>query len=329
MPTLPVFERVELLARTASLYYEDELTQGEIARQIGTSRSTVSRLLQEAREVGVVEINIHYPWKTAPELQIALSTRFGLLQTLVLVGRGRAHSEVLRGLGILAARYLESVLTANMVLSISWGEAVRRTVRALRSERALPITVAQMVGAVGEGDPLIDGPELARLVAKVFGGEYRHLHAPLIVGDVHAQDILLQEPSIRETLALARRADVALVGIGAPMPGNNSLLRAGYLDQAALAQLRARGVVGDVCARHYDAQGQELDIELNRRVVGIDLDSLHNIGQVIGVAGGELKAKAILGALRGGHVNVLVTDDAAAMRILSLDQNPAVSHNES
>ena len=311
-------ERTELLAQVASLYYEDDLTQGEIARRVGTSRSTVSRMLQEAREAGVVEITVHYPWRTVPELEDALRVRFGLRQARVLLGRGRPYEEVVRGLGALAARCVEAIVRADTVLGISWGLAVHSTVRALRPERRLPITVVQMVGAVGEGDPLIDGPDLARVLAGVYGGQYRYLHAPLIVEDQHARDVLLQEPRIRETLEQARRADVALVGIGAPHPAVYSLLRAGYVDGEAIVDLRAQGVAGDICARHYDAQGHELDIDLNRRIVGIELEALHEIDQVIGVAGGEAKAGAIQAALRGGHVNVLVTDDAAASNILAL-----------
>lgn len=313
-----MIERTELLAQAASMYYEDRLTQDEIARRIGTSRSTVSRMLQEARETGVVEIAVHYPWKTVPEIENDLIARFHLRQARILLGRGRPYEEILRGLGVLAARYMESILVEGTLLGISWGVAVYSTVRALRPDRRLPITVVQMVGAVGEGDPLIDGPELARVLASVYGGEYRYLHAPLIVEDAHAREVLLQEPRICEMLSLARRADVALVGIGAPAPEVYSLLRAGYLDREALAQLRTQGVVGDVCARHYGAHGRVLDIELNRRIVGIELEALHDIEQVIGVAGGETKAEAILGALRGEHVNVLVTDDATARKVLAL-----------
>ena len=315
---VPMTDRTELLAQVASLYYEDALTQDEIARRIGTSRSTISRMLQDAREAGVVEITVHYPWKTVPEMEDALRGRFGLREARVLQGRAKPYEEVLRGLGALAARYLESILHESTILGISWGVAVHSTVRALRPERRLPVTVVQMVGAVGEGDPLIDGPELARLLAGVYGGQYRYLHAPLLVEDAHARDVLLQQARIRETMALARQADVALVGIGAPGTDVYSLLRAGYVDEEAMAGLRAQGVVGDICARHYDAQGRELDINLNHRIVGIELESLHGIDQVVGVAGGEAKAAAILGALRGGHLNALVTDDAAAGRILRM-----------
>ncbi len=313
-----MIERTELLAQVASMYYEDNLNQDEIARRIDTSRSTVSRMLQEAREAGVVEITVHYPWKNVPEIEVDLIARFRLRQARVLRGRDQPYEEILRGLGVLAARYIEGILIEGTTLGISWGVAVYSTVRTLRPDRRLPITVMQMVGAVGEGNPLIDGPDLARLLASVYGGEYRYLHAPLIVEDTHAREVLLQEPRIHETLSLARRADVALVGIGAPSPEVYSLLRAGYLDREALAQLRAQGVVGDICARHYDAHGRVLDIELNRRIVGIELEALHDIEQVIGVAGGEAKAEAILGALRSGHVNVLITDDVTARKVLAL-----------
>lgn len=310
----------ELLAQVASLYYEENLTQDEIARSIGTSRSTISRWLREARANGVVEITIHYPWKTVSELERELTERFRLRHARVLAGQGRPYSEVLRGLGVLAARYLESVLQEDSILGISWGTAVHSTVQALRPARKLPITVVQMIGAVGTSDPLTDGPDLARLLANIYGGECRYLHAPLIVEDAHVQEMLLQEPRILDTLSLARRADVALVGIGSTVPEVSSLLRAGYLDLETLMRLRAQGAVGDVCARHYDAQGRLLNIELNQRIVGIELEALHGIQQVIGVAGGEAKAEAILGALRGGHVNVLVTDDVAARKVLALDQ---------
>lgn len=314
-------EHTKLLVQVASLYYEQNLTQAEIARRISTSRSTVSRLLHEARETGVVEIIINYPWKTDPELERDLSARFRLRHARVLVGWGWPYEEILRGLGVLAARYLESVLVEGTILGISWGTAVHSTVQALQPARKLPITVVQMIGAVGAGDPLIDGPDLARLLAEAYGGEYRYLHAPLIVESAQVREMLLQEPRIRETLSLASQADVALVGIGSVVPQVSSLLRAGYLDRAALARLQALGVVGDVCARHYDAHGQVMDIELNRRIVGIELENLHGIGQVIGVAGGEAKAETILSALRGEHVNVLVTDDAVARKVLGLDQN--------
>ncbi len=311
-------ERTDFLARVASLYYEDNLTQEEIARQIGGSRSTVSRLLNEARDTGVVEITIHHAWKTNSSLERELKDKFELHQVAVLSCDSQNSGEILSGLGELAARYVDQDLTEDSILGISWGTAVHSTVQALRPKSRIPITIVQMVGAVGLGDPLIDGPDLARFLANVYGGEYRYLHAPLIVESQRVQEAFHKELMMQETLAIARRADVALVGIGSLHPEESSLLRAGYLDEGALAQLRTQGAIGDICARHYDATGRVLDIELNRRIVGIGLNDLRNIDRLIAVAGGELKAEAILGALRGGYINILVTDDKAAEKVIEL-----------
>ncbi len=313
-------ERADLLIHVAGLYYEEGLTQAEIAQRIGTSRSTVSRLLQEAREAGWVEIIIHHRWKTVPAVEQELAARFALRGVRVLAGEDRQHDELLRGLGVLAAEYLDGLIQDGHILGISWGTAIYNTVQALRPRRKVSVTVVQMIGAVGRGDPLIDGPDLARSLAHIYGGEYRCLHAPLVVEDARIKEALLQEPHIRETLALARQADVALVGVGSPVAEVASLLRAGYVDIKTLATLQEQGVVGDVCARHYDIHGRVLDLDINRRIVGIELKDLHRIKVVIGVAGGNGKAEAIVGALRGHHINTLVTDEATALRVLELDR---------
>jgi len=312
-------DRTELLARVASLYYEHSLTQGGIARAVGISRSTVSRLLQEAKEAGIVEITVHYPWKTTAESGTRLRERFGLRHVGVLAGSDRTPAEAVEGLGFLAARFLETILEDDAVLGVSWGDAVRSAVRALDPARLPPITVVQMVGAVGEGDPGADGPDLARELAKLCAGKSRCLHAPLIVESDQVREALLREPRISQTLALARRANIALVGIGSVVPDPSGTMWAGYVAPDALARLRSQGAVGNICARHYGAAGQPVALDLDRRVVGIDLASLHRIDRVIGVAGGRVKAQAILGALRGRHINVLFTDESAAEEILRLE----------
>jgi DNA-binding transcriptional regulator LsrR (DeoR family) len=300
------------------MYYQEELTQAQIARHIHTSRSTVSRLLHEARQTGVVQISINYPWHRSWQLEQALCRHFSLREAIVLDVHGMPYNEMLEGLGVLAAGYLEGILFEGAILGISWGTALYSTVQALRGDRRLPITVVQMIGAIGTGDPRIDGPDLARLLASSFGGDYRYLHAPVLVDDPQVRQRLLQEPAIRETLSLAQRANIALVGLGTLVPELSSMLRAGYVDQEGLAQLRACGVVGDICGRQCDILGHPLDIEMNRRVVGIELKVLHEIDCVIAIAGSEAKAEIILSALRGKHVNVLVTDESAARQVLAL-----------
>lgn len=316
---LAMNERVRL-AEVAVLYYEDGWTQAEIAERIGTSRSTVSRLLDEARETGVVEIKVHYPWKTDRRLQDELAAHFNLCEAQVLIGGERAYNDILRGMGVLAARYLEGIVDEGAILGISWGTAVRSTVQALEPKREFPVTVVQMIGATGASDSRTDGPDLARALANLYGGRSHILHAPLLVEDSQVRELLLEEPHIRRTLDLARRADIALVGIGTTEPELSSFVRAGYLSREALRNLRERGAVGDICGWHYDIQGRVLQIPMNERIVGIRLEELDHVGTVVGVAGGEPKLRAVLGALKGQHLDVLVTDDATAEGVLTMDK---------
>jgi deoxyribonucleoside regulator len=179
--------------------------------------------------------------------------------------------------------------------------------------------VVQMIGAVGHGDPLIDGAELARWLAQKLSATYHYISAPLLVEDEAVAQALLRERSIAESLALAARVEVAVIGIGTVDARQSSLQRAGYLDAADLTSLAAAGAVGDVMARHLDADGRLLDCSMNRRVIGLeDLHTLQRIPAVMGIAGGALKAPAILAALRGRFVKVLVTDANTASEILAL-----------
>ncbi|MFW6116907.1 MAG: sugar-binding transcriptional regulator [bacterium] len=310
-------DRDGLLATVARLYYEEGLTQADIASQIHTSRSTVSRLLQEAREAGIVRIVIDHPWSVVPQLEEQLVQEFGLRKAIVLTAANRPYNEVLRGLGVLAAHYLESVLEQDMILGINWGTGVYSTVQALRPNKGLSVIAVQVVGTVGAEDRSVDGPELLGRLCSLYTARCRYLNAPLILQDISLRDGLLQEPSIRQTLSLARRADIMLMGVGSTVPERAALLRAGHIDREMLAELRSHGAVGDVCGHHFDIQGRVVETPLSGRVVGIELDALDGVAHLIAVAGGRKKAKAILGALRGKYLNVLVTDSEAAKMVLA------------
>lgn len=308
-----------LLAEVAILYYYDGLTQEEIAKRLNISRTSVSRMLSEARRRRIVEIHINYPWEIDQDLQMQLQKKFNLRLVRVLKVNRWDYKRILRGLGAITARYLEGILGENFILAIGWGTAIYHVVEAIKPMKLSGVQVVQMIGAVGAGDPFVDGPELARILAQKFEGTCYYLHAPLVVKDEKVRDALMNEPRIKEILKLAARANVALVGIGSTDPSLSSLLRAGYLTPEELMALREKEAVGDVCARHFDINGNILDIELNRRIVGIPIEDLKKIECVIGVAGGKAKAPAILGALKGGFINVLFTDSEAAQEILRLE----------
>ncbi len=311
-------ERIHLLARVATLYYDDRATQAEIAQKLCYSRSAISRLLTEAHERGIVEIRIHYPLRREPDLEAAIRSKFGLRRAIVLARGNLPYSRMLRQLGRLAARYLAEQLDSIQLLALSWGTALYEVVNALPARRTEGLSVVQMIGSAGDSDPKIDGPELARTLAENLSAPYQILPAPLMVEDTNTRDALYREPRIRETLQTAERADLAIVGIGSLRPELSSFKRAGYLDDAALDTIAREGAVGDICAWHFDIHGNILDIDMNRRRIGANLAAIREGSTtVVGVAGGGRKAVAILGALRGGFLDVLVTDSTAGERVLA------------
>ena len=313
----------ELLAQVARDYYENGLTQDEIGNRIHASRSTVSRLLQMAKDRGIVRVQIDYPWDRALDLEQCLIEHFHLREAQVLLSKGRSDETVRQGMGVLAARFIEDVVSEGAILGISYGRSLACTIAALSPSQRVEITVVPIIGALGADNPLIDGPELVRRFAQIYGGHYRYLPAPLLVDDVRTRNVLLQSPQIFETLSLARRANIVLMGIGALTPGYSSMIWSGYLNERELSWLGDQGAVGHMAAQFYDINGQFLEVETNQRAVGIGIKTLPGKDPVIAVAGSEAKAEAILGALRGQYLNVLITDDAAARKVLALaDQNP-------
>ncbi len=310
--------RLAYLAHVASLYYDQRKTQKEVAEDVGVTRSAISRLLTEAREKGIVEIIVHYPWRTDADLEQRLIATFGLKDAHVLVSANKPYEEVLQGLGVLAARHLEGILCDGLTISISWGSALYQMIQAMHAAHLPDLEVVQLIGATGTEDMLTDGPILARLLSNRLGSSCRYLHAPLIVDSAAGHDALLEDRTIQEVLKRARNADVALVGIGSTDPEIYSLLRSGYVTEEEAEEIRAAGAIGDICGLHYAASGELLDIDVNHRVIGISLANLAKIETIIGVAGGERKAATILGALRAAYVNVLITDERAARQLLRL-----------
>jgi len=311
-------ERTTYLAKVASMYYDQGKSQQEIARELSVSRSAISRFLTEAKERGIVEIIVHYPWRTVPALEATLVSTFHLKAARVLERHNKTYKEMLRGLGILASQYLNDILTDGMAIGISWGTALYQMIRAMPPMNLSSVEIIQLIGATGSENIPTDGPILAQLLANRLGGYCRYLHAPLIVDTAAAREVLMKNQGIRKALERAEHADIALVGIGTTQPELYSLLRAGYVSKEEAQRIRASGAVGDICAQHYALNGEWLDIDINRRAVGISLDTLTAIDTVIGVAGGSQKGSAILGALRGHYVDVLITDDQAAQKVLAL-----------
>jgi DNA-binding transcriptional regulator LsrR (DeoR family) len=308
-------DRKRLLYKIAKAYYEDGLTQEQIGERVGLSRIKVSRLLHQARETRIVQITVVPPQASNADLERRLEARYGLDEAVVVSPSSQDAQTVVRELGPAAADCLVRCLRGDEVLGLTWGTTMLSVVEALPAQSWPRMHIVQMLGGLGQPDAEVYGADLARRVAASFGAKLRLVPAPGIVSSKMVRDALLADRQISSTLELGASADIALVGIGRPVPGS-VVMRSGILDEAELADLEARGAVGDIALRFFDADGLPVEHEICERIIGLDLHEIRAIPRVIGIAGGAEKYVVIRGALRGELVDVLVTDEANAIRLV-------------
>ena len=306
------------LVTAARLYYEQDLSQAEIAQRLGRSRPTVSRMLAEARDRGIVHIEVRDVLERSRGLELALADKFGLRHVRVIPSQ---EGDGLDELGRTAAALLQSLIVDGMTVGVSNGRALAAAARFLKPQPTARINVVQIIGSTGADDLTTDGPDIARSLAIAYGAQCRFLHVPLVARDHAMRELLAQERTVAQTLKLGRAAELALVGVGTLEPDDRSPIFAGSVGARELARIQQQGAVGHVCGTYYDENGRELPIDINRRILGIGLDAVRRMREVLAIASGANKAPAILGGIRGGLISSLVTDEAAASRLLVLGEN--------
>jgi DNA-binding transcriptional regulator LsrR (DeoR family) len=311
-------DRASLLADVAEMYFLEEKNQAEIAKTIGVTRSMISRMLTEARESGIVEIRIQRPLQSDPELENALKEKFGLRDVFVVITSHRSGERLTRTLGNAGAKMLARFLAPQRILGLAWGTSISATVDAFETKELMPVKVVQLVGAMGAHNLEYDGHDLVARIAEKLGGEAYYLNAPYLAQNAEMAKSLLETKSIREAISVGKKTDVALLGIGTTSPEYSSFYLAGYVTRRELDDLRRAGAIGDVCGLHFDINGQPACDDFCERLVSIRRHDLLSIPVRLGVAGGEGKADAILGALRSKYVNVLVIDSTTARKVLEL-----------
>ncbi|HTI13619.1 MAG TPA: sugar-binding transcriptional regulator [Dictyobacter sp.] len=315
----------EVLYRIARQYYIESLTQEEIARQLHVSRGYVSRLLQKCLGEGIVQVQIQYPFLTNATLEKELRQQFGL-KDAVVVAPGH-EGEAVAAVGRAGAYYLQTVVGPEDILGVSWGSTLWQVVYHLIGSRDLKLEVVQLMGGMANTDAGTQPNEVARLFALAFGGMPYYLPAPLYLDEEETARALYRGSIVGSTMRKARAATVTMVGIGAIVPGT-SLFRSAGLSADVVARLQELGAVGDICGRFYLIDGTPCPSDLNERTMAIKHEELSRVPTVIGVASGDIKTQAILGALRGKLVNVFITDEKTAENVLTYHHIAGLRQND-
>ncbi len=306
-----------LLYKVAKAYYDDGLTQQQIATRLGLSRIKVSRLLRTARDEKVVQISIAPPQESNADLERRLEHAYSLKEAVVLTCSSQEPAVMVGELGAAAAGCLTRGLQGTEVIALSWGTSVLSVVNALPPMDLPEVRVVQFLGGLGELEAQTHGADLARRMAQTLGAKPRPIHAPGLVKDEVVRQALVQDPQVADTLDLAARADIALVGIGILEPHSTLLSSGDTLTPEEVASLQACGAIGDIALQFFDERGVAIEHPIAQRIVGTPLEKIKAIGRVVGVAAGAAKARAIRAALQGSLINVLVTDDRTAEMLLS------------
>jgi len=311
-------DELRLMAKVARMYYTDGLRQTEICERLNIHQSTVSRVLKRAEREGIVRTTVSLPSGTHTDVEDAVQTRFALAEAVV-VDCLEDDAQISHDLGAAAAFYLENTLKPTDVVGISsWSAALLEMVNAMHpSQRFKGTRVIQILGGVGNPNAEVHATQVTRRLADLIGAEATLLAAPGVVGSRDARDVLIKDRFVREALDLFDQVTIALVGIGATEPSRALASSGNIFSPQEIKLLASKGAVGDICLRFFDSAGRPVATELNDRVISMGLDQLHAVRRVVGVAGGKRKTNAILGALAGKLVNVLITDLATAERLLA------------
>lgn len=281
-------KRIELMVKVAQLYYEYHETQQRIASFLNLSRPTVSRLLKEAEEEGIIRISVINPLGEASELETNLEKLFNLKEVIVIPTLNSNPQQIKERLGEKAAKYLGSIVRDGDIIAVSWGTTLYEVAQRISPKRVSGVKMVQSNGAIGKNSSNDHGNEILHLLSKAFNATSYSLPIPAIVDDKHVAELLKRESLTKEILALLDAANIVLFSIGIPTT-NSILVKAGYFTPEDLADLQKKGAVGDICSRYFNMNGEICDPDLNARTVGLELDKLRGKPYSIAVAGSTEK----------------------------------------
>ena len=313
-----MIEREESMRVAATMYYLQDEPMDAIARRLGTSRSTVSRLLKAAREERAgADRRASRAGRRNRGGRASTRASFGAAPISCRSASGPGRSSDSTRWRKVAARLLMDLFDDEMVLGVAWGTTVSAVARALGRKPTRGGTVVQLNGAA---NTVTSGVDYASTIVTAYGAafdaEVRHFPVPAFFDFAETREAMWRERSVQRVLAVQRRTDIALFGVGAlggQVPSH--VYSAGYLDDSDLAALYAAGVVGDVCTVFLRQDGSYRDIAINRRATGPTPAELARMPRRLCVVAGEAKLRPLLAAMRAGAVTDLIIDEPTARRL--------------
>ena len=316
---MSTLDEKRLLSKIAKLYYDENLKQTEIAKQLNLSQSFISRALTKCISEGIIQIHIIPPANIFLDLEQILQKRFSLSQAIIVDADEKDDEErIQRAIGSAAAYHLQVTLQSNQLIGISaWSDTIRAMVDTMIPLNVKAKGVVQLLGGVG-----INGNVQANLSTYTLA---QKLNCPAYLlpsqnisssDEVSYKNELLKTPEVAQVIELFDSIDCAIIGIGRLEP-SASLKKSGiYYNTCMKEKLKSKGAVGDICLHYFNNEGIPVLSDTEDPAIGIDLEKLKKCPKVIALAGGVEKTAAITAALIGGYIDILVIDKLTAQLLV-------------
>ncbi len=311
------------LLKAARLYYNENLTQQEVAGRMNTSRIKVHRMLTTARERGLVEITIQEPAEDYSEQEIFFENTYGLKECVIVPSREN-NDDIYREMAVSLTEILERDLRPGDYAGIGWGTTIRGVADYLTFSKKYEVNIMPMAGGLGHSTEKLHSNSITALVASKIGGKGFVLNCPFIVENEQAKSLFLNEPSVRELLSLRTKISVALVSLS-HLGDDMTVRRLGLFTDADCRYLAGLGVIGDVNAVFIDEEGHPVVNDLQNRIINVPVKELFCARNIIGVAFGVKKAPVIRAALKSRMIHTLITDKRTADAVAENSEFPAMS----
>lgn len=307
-------DKLGKVIEAAKLYYLLDHNQSDIAKELGVSRPTVSRLLQIAKEEGIVQIKIIDPTEDVEQIATKLEQKFNLKKAIVAQIPQYEDHVIKTYIGEACANYLYEIVKDGDIVGVTWGTTLYHTAVELKRKAVKDVKVVQLKGGVSHSETNTHMNEILYLFGKALDSAPQHLPLPAIVDHVVVKQAMEADRHIKRILELGKQSNIAVYTIG-PIKSESLLFKLGYFTEEDIQTIRSTAV-GDICSRFFDKDGNICNEQLNARTLGIELDELRKKDHSILVAGGASKIEGIYGALKGKYANVLVTDQHTAKFLL-------------
>jgi DNA-binding transcriptional regulator LsrR (DeoR family) len=302
--------------KVAYYYYEGGFTQKQIADKLMMSRQRVNRILKKCLELGIVKITIEPYKKRNIDLESAFEMKYNLKEAIIIDSESDDEPNVAAGNYI--GELLSRIVNDNSVIGCSKGKALSVAVKYLQPIDKDNIITTQLVGSLSNGEG-INSNNIVKTAANTIGATPHFMYAPFFMSDETVLKALMKDESFKENFKYMKKCDIAMVGI-AEIDRFYKEDMYEFIPKGDIELLKKNKAIGEICTHFYNQDGEIINTSLDVHAVTINTDIYKNINYKIGIGCEKSKAKAILGAVNGGLINILVTTTETAEEMMRLDK---------